>query len=107
MTVNYDEYILSRQWQALAAETKRLAGNRCQVCNSDGELHAHHRTYERLGHELQSDLVALCGNCHALFHGKHDVTADKNGWALVKSLTAALRTAQLPPRTADAAEAER
>ena len=86
----YDEYIQTDQWQALAAETKRLAGNRCQICNAGGELHAHHRTYQRLGHELQSDLVALCSNCHGLFHGKHDVIIDRSGWALVKSLTTEL-----------------
>ena len=36
--VTYDEYIQTEQWKALAAETKRLAGNRCQVCNAGGEL---------------------------------------------------------------------
>lgn len=87
MTVTYEQYLLTPEWAELAQETKRLAGFRCQVCNSDGELHAHHRTYRRLGHELQSDLVCLCDSCHALFHGKRDATAPA-GWALVQSLAA-------------------
>ena len=66
--MKYDEYIQSKQWKAKADETKRLAGYRCQVCNSDEDLHAHHRSYERLGEELQSDLVCLCAKCHSLFH---------------------------------------
>lgn len=27
-------------------------------------LEIHHKTYERLGHELDEDLVALCWTCH-------------------------------------------
>src|SRR4051812_47555513 len=27
-------------------------------------LEVHHKTYERLGHERDEDLVALCWNCH-------------------------------------------
>jgi len=57
----------------LSEETKRLAGYRCQVCNSEGELHAHHRTYERKGDELQSDLICLCNECHILFHSKDKI----------------------------------
>lgn len=43
---------------------------RCQVCDQPGNnrtLHAHHRTYERLGHELDSDITVLCDDCHKLF----------------------------------------
>lgn len=89
--INYDEYIQSEAWKALAHETKRLAGFHCQVCYGEGELHTHHRTYDRLGHEFQSDLIALCESCHALFHGKYDVISAA-GWPLVKSLTAEIST---------------
>ena len=85
--INYNQYLLTPEWAALAQETKRLAGFGCQVCNAGGELHAHHRTYERLGHELHSDLVCLCDSCHALFHGKQGAAAPA-GWALVQSLAA-------------------
>ena len=67
---DYQDYLQSNHWKRLAEETKRLAGYRCQVCNAEDELHAHHRTYERKGDELQSDLICLCAYCHALFHSK-------------------------------------
>lgn len=30
--------------------------------------HLHHRTYDRLGHELHGDLLNLCDTCHDLVH---------------------------------------
>jgi hypothetical protein len=69
--VNYHEYITSPEWRAKADYLKSLAGWRCQVCNSaDEPLHAHHRTYERLGHEDPNDITILCETCHSLFHDK-------------------------------------
>jgi len=74
---DYQEYLQTEHWKILAEETKRLAGYRCQVCNSNDDLHAHHRTYERRGDELQSDLICLCKKCHELFHRKRS-TVDKS-----------------------------
>jgi hypothetical protein len=77
---DYDDYLMSPHWRQLAEETKRLAGYRCQLCNGEGTLHAHHRTYDRIDDELQSDLVALCASCHAKFHDKNqDVLANVDG----------------------------
>lgn len=67
---DYSEYLQSKHWKDLAEETRRLAGYRCQVCNSDQKLEVHHRTYERKGDEHQSDLVCLCHDCHERFHNK-------------------------------------
>lgn len=64
---NYQEYLKTEHWIRISNEAKRLADYRCQVCNSDGELHAHHRTYERKGDELQSDIFVLCKRCHKIF----------------------------------------
>jgi hypothetical protein len=33
-------------------------------------LSVHHLTYERLGHEMLTDLKVLCLACHATMHGK-------------------------------------
>jgi hypothetical protein len=44
------------------------AGGRCRLCNAAGPLHAHHRTYERVGAEQPGDLTALCRTCHGSFH---------------------------------------
>ena len=63
----YQFYLQSNSWYRLASEAKRLAGYRCRVCNAAGELHAHHRTYERLGGELLDDITVLCKTCHDLF----------------------------------------
>jgi hypothetical protein len=70
MSMEYLEYLQTDHWKKLAAKVKRKAGNKCQVCNASGELHAHHRTYERKGNEAPGDVIALCSDCHKLFHGK-------------------------------------
>ncbi|WP_420643004.1 HNH endonuclease [Candidatus Leptofilum sp.] len=65
--VNYKAYIRSKEWKLKAEEAKARAGNRCQLCNrsrSEVQLEAHHRTYERLGHELAGDITVLCRDCH-------------------------------------------
>lgn len=71
--ISYQEYINSAAWKFRADQAKERAGGRCQLCNKTdwkGTLHAHHRTYERLGHELPEDITVLCPSCHAKFHDK-------------------------------------
>ena len=41
----------------------------CRACGAT-TVDLHHKTYERLGCELLSDLQALCRDCHATAHGK-------------------------------------
>ncbi len=67
---DYKAYLQSDEWHARSEACKARAGQRCMVCNthrSQTTLDAHHRTYERLGREEDSDLVALCRVCHDLF----------------------------------------
>ncbi len=66
----YEEYLQSDEWKEKRFIALCVAGNRCQVCNYHAGLQVHHRTYERLGFELASDLVVLCEACHEIFH-KH------------------------------------
>lgn len=66
----YQEYLDSDHWRILRNEKLRDAAYRCQLCNSPSDLQVHHRTYENRGREPLSDLVVLCGECHALFHHK-------------------------------------
>lgn len=40
----------------------------CVICESTDRLHVHHRTYDRVGHEAQSDLVVLCADHHMELH---------------------------------------
>ena len=65
---DYHEYINSYQWREKATMAKENAGQRCQVCNGDDRLEAHHRTYERLGFEEKGDITVLCRDCHQVFH---------------------------------------
>jgi hypothetical protein len=71
--VDYYEYIQSPEWKRKADEAKRAVGYRCQICNrhkSEVTLDAHHRTYERLGHELPQDITVLCRDCHELYESR-------------------------------------
>jgi len=68
---DYKEYINSERWRIKSTEAKKRAGWRCQVCNTTGNfrtLHAHHRTYDRLGNERPEDITVLCERCHTFFH---------------------------------------
>lgn len=68
-TMPYAEYLKTPEWQQRRKQHLRSAGYRCQVCNaSDVPLNVHHRTYERRGEERYKDLIALCQDCHELFH---------------------------------------
>jgi hypothetical protein len=68
--MTYLEYIGSAKWRRSPARLGELeaSGHRCRACYAaDGDearLEVHHRTYERLGHELIGDLTALCRECH-------------------------------------------
>lgn len=92
----YNEYLNSAEWKEKAREAKIRSGWRCQVCNQQGDntqLHAHHRTYDRIGNELAQDITVLCQDCHKLFHGKSepDWVAVAASWFV--ELTARLRIA--------------
>jgi hypothetical protein len=73
--VDYYDYIQSEEWREKADRAKWRAGMRCQLCNRHGTLNAHHRTYERLGHELDEDLIVLCRDCHKMFHENRKVAS--------------------------------
>ena len=65
---DYHEYIKSDEWWEKATMAKWRAGERCQVCNGTYRLEAHHRSYERWGHEDKGDITVLCRDCHQVFH---------------------------------------
>ena len=68
--VDYQTYLKSAKWRKKAAAARKRAGYRCQLCYKKRPLQVHHRTYERLGYELPSDLAALCASCHRRHHGR-------------------------------------
>jgi hypothetical protein len=66
----YHEYLRTSQWDRTRTRALERADHRCQVCNAGRKpLDVHHRTYDRLGQELDGDVIALCRDCHTLFHG--------------------------------------
>jgi hypothetical protein len=62
----YQRYLDSAQWRRTRSVALMRAGHRCAIDAShrDG-LQVFHNTRERLGRELDRDLVVLCGDCRA------------------------------------------
>lgn len=61
------EYLRSAHWQEFVRVIREFWGNKCAMCNKPGK-DGHHRTYERLGYELLTDVILLCRECHDKHH---------------------------------------
>jgi hypothetical protein len=70
MNSKYKTYLNSSKWHDKRSRKLVEAKNRCQLCYATGNLHVHHRTYQRIFEEWLSDLIVLCSSCHAKFHDK-------------------------------------
>ena len=57
-------------WKAIAARVRGRAKYRCQMCNSNAVISAHHRSYRWHGdeHKHLEDLFAICQDCHEKHH---------------------------------------
>jgi 5-methylcytosine-specific restriction endonuclease McrA len=66
LDMHYPTYIRSESWRSNPARLQALsdAQGRCRLCGDETLLEVHHATYERIGNERDSDLVALCRECH-------------------------------------------
>lgn len=64
LTRRYRDYLDSPEWKVKRRELIEAAGRRCQRCEMAGALRVHHLSYDRLGHELPSDLEVICKLCH-------------------------------------------
>ena len=83
----YQTYLDSQGWKdkrrATLARVKsksRRAAFRCEKCNEFFHAEAmqvHHKTYDRIGDELGTDLEVLCRWCHAERHGNDGPALDK------------------------------
>ncbi len=65
----YEDYLQSDVWKRTRELALEYYGDKCCLCNSADNLNVHHRTYERKGNERLSDLIVLCRDCHATYHG--------------------------------------
>lgn len=71
-SMDYQSFLQTPYWKAIAAHTKYKAGYRCQLCNSPRRLITHHRNYDIHGfeHAYMQDLTVLCDDCHNKFHDR-------------------------------------
>ena len=68
----YHEYLASREWAILKNKVRNRSGGICERCGTGEHDHTHHLTYERAGHELLTDLIGVCMDCHKYLSGKSD-----------------------------------
>lgn len=70
----YAEFLGSAYWKQLRADRLQYETNcnRCRIPRwianlvYDQDLHLHHKTYARVGKELEADLEVLCRRCHEI-----------------------------------------
>lgn len=68
-TNEYKDYLQSGVWGHLRDLVLGRAEGKCEVCGTEGTLHAHHTTYRRCwGNEKLEDLIVLCPFCHMRVH---------------------------------------
>lgn len=64
----YRDYIKSPAWRRLRRRLLSARGLQCEKCGNvyvtEKRLTLHHLTYERLGREVDADLLVLCWACH-------------------------------------------
>lgn len=74
---SYARYRHTKHWRKLKAAVAKRAAGCCERCGAKvTRLDTHHKTYERLGEELLTDLEGLCRGCHERHHGKKMVHLD-------------------------------
>jgi 5-methylcytosine-specific restriction endonuclease McrA len=68
----YREYLRTPEWRKTRAAALLRSGHSCAVdVTHTKDLEVHHRTYERLGEELETDLLVLCRDCHRSHHQRN------------------------------------
>lgn len=83
----YQEYLQSPYWRRhVRPRIMRRAAGRCEGCGGDYALEVHHLTYDRLGHEHDQDLKALCAGCHSGQHGYDRDPSLKRGFVSVQAI---------------------
>ena len=63
------DYLNSKHWKKqFRRRWMKRYGAWCRGCFFNGRLDLHHYTYDRVGRELDSDVVTLCRQCHDVAH---------------------------------------
>jgi hypothetical protein len=87
-TKDYDTYINSRTWRARKVAYYATHARVCAACGTSENVHLHHRTYVRMGTELDADLTPLCEAHHTVVHQYH---AACSGVSLAKATDVVVR----------------
>jgi 5-methylcytosine-specific restriction endonuclease McrA len=66
--VVYKQYLRSPEWQKKRVAVIHRAKGICERCGKWPIVNIHHKTYDRLGHELLEDLEGVCLKCHEELH---------------------------------------
>lgn len=66
---NYQRYLASREWALLREQVRDRSSNHCEHCCIAQQEAVHHLTYERVGREFLTDLMAVCNPCHDFLCG--------------------------------------
>ena len=62
--MEYERYLQSPRWRTLARAVCMRAKGKCEICRREDGQECGHLTYERIFHELMTDLLWLCRGCH-------------------------------------------
>lgn len=67
---NYKQYLQSNHWREFRRKIYSLRKT-CQNCSAKNKkLNIHHKNYDCLWKEKNSDVIVLCQDCHYRFHKK-------------------------------------
>ncbi len=78
---NYRKHLRSHEWRVLKAEVMNERGRECERCGETAGLQLHHKTYERLGCELLTDVELLCIDCHELADKEREIKNARKQYA--------------------------
>ena len=103
----YGAYLKSAEWAARREKVMQRAGGFCEGCRGQAATEVHHLTYEHVTQEFLFELVAICGDCHARYHGvptrpKANFTPRPTGKPVRESPGAQARRGQLSQLAAKA-----
>jgi hypothetical protein len=65
---DYSRYLESEEWKERSAGIIARAHGLCEKCGKRKAIHVHHLSYDRVGEERETDLQALCFQCHDEIH---------------------------------------
>lgn len=67
----YQTYMTSEKWKIRREGYYATHAKECLACGSEKSIHLHHHTYNRLGNELDEDMVPLCETHHDMVHVRY------------------------------------